>query len=156
MSHHEAWMRRCIELASESASSGGGPFGAFVVRGEELVARGTNLVTALRDPTAHAEVQAIRAACAAVGDYRLSGCELYASTEPCPMCLAACYWARLDAVYYGATRWDAAKAGFDDARLYAELGRADEARTLPTRHVAAAEAAKPFEVWSSNASRQEY
>jgi tRNA(Arg) A34 adenosine deaminase TadA len=156
MSESERWMERCIELASESAVTGGGPFGALVVRGTELVATGVNGVTRLCDPTAHAEVQAIRAACAALADFRLAGCELYASTEPCPMCLAAAYWARVDAVYYASTRREAALAGFDDARIYEEIALAEDARSLRIRRVAVTLAQGPFEVWLNNAGRTPY
>ena len=156
MSESERWMQRCIELAAESAATGGGPFGALVVRGAELVATGVNGVTRLCDPTAHAEVQAIRAACAALADFRLAGCELYASTEPCPMCLAAAYWARVDAVYYAATRSEAALAGFDDARIYEELALAEDARSLRICRVAIVLAQAPFEVWLSNTGRTPY
>jgi guanine deaminase len=156
MSESELWMQRCIELAAESAASGGGPFGALVVRGSELVATGVNGVTRLCDPTAHAEVQAIRAACTALSDFRLAGCELYASTEPCPMCLAAAYWARVDAVYYAATRQEAALAGFDDARIYEELALAEEARSLRTCRIGLALATAPFDAWRDNPGRQPY
>lgn len=156
MSESERWMERCIELASESAATGGGPFGALIVRGTELVAMGVNGVTRLCDPTAHAEMQAIRAACAALADFRLAGCELYASTEPCPMCLGAAYWARVDAVYYAATRREAALAGFDDVRIYEELALAEDARSLPIRRIAVALAQGPFDVWRSNAGRTPY
>src|SRR5262249_7047689 len=150
----ELWMQRCIELAAESAATGGGPFGALVVRGGELLATGVNGVTRLSDPTAHAEVQAIRAACKALADFRLVGCELYASTEPCPMCLAASYWARVDVVYYAATRREAALAGFDDARIYEELALAEEARSLRMLRVGFALAQAPFDVWLGNTARR--
>src|SRR5215471_18065147 len=156
MSESERWMQRCIELAAESAATGGGPFGALVVRGTELLATGVNGVTRLNDPTAHAEVQAIRAAGAALSDFRLAGCELYASTEPCPMCLAAAYWARVDAVYYAATRREAAVAGFDDARIYEELALAEDARSLRICRVGIAVAQAPFEVWLNNTGRTPY
>jgi guanine deaminase len=152
----DAWMRRCIDLASVSARSGGGPFGALVVRDGVLIASGANGVTSQNDPTAHAEVQAIRAACTALGDYRLIGCELYASTEPCPMCLAAAYWARVAGVYYAATRFDARDAGFDDSRIYEELGRPHDERTIPFVRVLGSEGASPFEAWRGNASKVPY
>jgi guanine deaminase len=150
------WMRRCIDLAAESAASGGGPFGALVVRDGVLIAGGSNAVTLHNDPTAHAEVQAIRIACKALDDYRLAGCDLYASTEPCPMCLAAAYWARLDRVYYAATRFDAAEAGFDDSRIYDELGRAEDARTVPFVRIMGPEGQAPFAVWKDNANKRHY
>jgi tRNA(Arg) A34 adenosine deaminase TadA len=156
MSEHDAWMQQCIDLAKESATRGGGPFGALVVRGGKLIATGANGVTAQNDPTAHAEVQAIRAACTALGDYRLSGCELYASTEPCPMCLAASYWARVDAIYYAATRSDAALAGFDDSLIYDEIALAEGDRSIPFRRVLGSRGSAPFDVWRNNPGRQHY
>ncbi len=113
-------------------SGAGGPFGAVIVRGGQIVGEGANTVTATNDPTAHAEVNAIRASSKALGTFTLSGCELYTSCQPCPMCLAAAYWARVDAVYYGAGAADAARAGFDDAFLYEEFHKDRAARSLPT------------------------
>jgi tRNA(Arg) A34 adenosine deaminase TadA len=110
----------------------GGPFGAVVVRGEEVVAEGYNQVTSTNDPTAHAEVVAIRAACEVLGSFSLAGCEIYSSCEPCPMCLSAIYWARLEGLYFAASRSDAARIGFDDEFLYAELGRSVSLRKLVT------------------------
>ncbi len=122
------FLRRAIALATQNVESGaGGPFGAVVVRDGKIVGEGANSVTASNDPTAHAEVNAIRAAAKTLGTFTLAGCELYTSCEPCPMCLAAAYWARLDAVYYGASAADAARAGFDDAFLYAELAQRRDA-----------------------------
>ena len=114
-------MREAIKLSAESVRSGGGPFGAVIVRNGEIIARGENRVTVCNDPTAHAEVSAIREAAARMGTYDLSGCEIYSSCEPCPMCLGAIYWARLDRLYYAGTRADAANVGFDDAHIYEEL-----------------------------------
>ncbi|HET7103681.1 MAG TPA: nucleoside deaminase, partial [Terracidiphilus sp.] len=116
------FLRRAILLATENVTSGrGGPFGTVIVRDGVIVGEGVNTVTATHDPTAHGEVNAIRAACKALGTFTLAGCQLYSSCEPCPMCLSASYWARLDAVYYGASAADAARAGFDDEFLYGEL-----------------------------------
>ena len=152
-----ALMRACIAQAIENASSGrGGPFAALVVRDGVSIASGANAVTATYDPTAHAEVQAIRAAGSALRAFDLSGCELYASCEPCPMCLAAAYWARFDCVYFAATRFDAAAAGFDDARLYDELGQPTSQRTLPLVHILLPEASAPFEEWNRNPNRIPY
>ena len=118
-------MRRAIELSIENVNTlRGGPFGALIVRGGAILAEGTNLVTSSLDPTAHAEIIAIRSACKVLQTFQLSGCEIYCSCEPCPMCLGAIYWARPDRVYYAGTREDAAAAGFDDALIYAELGDA--------------------------------
>src|SRR5580658_1625003 len=118
------FLRRAIALAIQNVDSGGGgPFAAVVVRDGKIVGEGVNTVTGSNDPTAHGEVNAIRAACTILGAFTLAGCELYTSCEPCPMCLAASYWARLDAIYYGCSAADAARAGFDDAFLYDEFGK---------------------------------
>ena len=139
------WMRRAIALASANVSSGnGGPFGAVVVRDGQLVAEGANQVTASNDPTAHGEVVAIRNACARLGTFSLAGCTLYTSAEPCPMCLAAMYWARLDRFFYGNTAEDAAEAGFDDALLYREVALPMQARQLPAQPLLREEAAESF------------
>ena len=152
MSAHPApnpeFLRRAIALATENVlRARGGPFGAVVVHEGRIVGEGANAVTATYDPTAHAEVNAIRAACRKLGTFVLSGCELYTSCEPCPMCLAACYWARIDALYYGCSAADAAQAGFDDAFLYAEFQKDRESRTLPVRQMLAEEARASFEAW---------
>jgi tRNA(Arg) A34 adenosine deaminase TadA len=150
-------MLACIAEATENAASGrGGPFAALVVRGGVSIASGANAVTAMNDATAHAEVQAIRAAGTALRRFDLSGCELYTSCEPCPMCLAGAYWARFDRVYYAATRLDAAAAGFDDARLYAELVLPASNRTLPLVRLDLPEASAPFEAWIRNPTRIPY
>lgn len=126
-------LQRAIELAGIGMAQGhGGPFGALIVRGDEVLAEGFNQVTGTHDPTAHAEVCAIRVACQALGSFTLSGCEIYSSCEPCPMCLSAIYWARLDKLYFAATRTDAAEIGFDDAFLYAEIALEPEQRRLPS------------------------
>ena len=125
-------MAEAIRLSLEKMRQGlGGPFGAIIVKDGEIIARGSNQVTSANDPTAHAEVVAIREACRRLGTFLLSGCELYTSCEPCPMCLSACYWARLDRVFFAATRQDAAEAGFDDDFLYRELAVAPADRQLP-------------------------
>jgi tRNA(Arg) A34 adenosine deaminase TadA len=145
------FLRRAIALATENVLSGkGGPFGAVIVRDGRIVGEGANAVTATCDPTAHAEVNAIRAACRALGKFSLAGCELYTSCEPCPMCLAASYWARLDAIYYGGSAADAARAGFDDAFLYAEFQKQREFRTLPEQQMLAGEARASFEAWMAS------
>ena len=151
------FMRRAIALATENVTSGrGGPFAALIVRNGEIVGEGANSVTATNDPTAHGEVNAIRAACARLGTFRLSGCQLYTSCEPCPMCLAAAYWARLDAVYYGCCAADAARAGFDDAFLYEELRRGPGDRKLPSRQLLADEAWASFAAWIASPDRIDY
>jgi guanine deaminase len=142
------FLRRAIALATENVTSGrGGPFGAVIVREGKIVGEGANSVTATNDPTAHAEVTAIRAAAKALGTFMLAGCELYTSCEPCPMCLAASYWARLDRVYYGACAADAARAGFDDAFLYAEFKKDQPERTLPAVQLLGDEAWVSFAAW---------
>ena len=138
----ERHLRRAIELAQRGMAEGfGGPFGAVVVRGDEILAEGYNQVTSSNDPTAHAEVVAMRAACRVLGNFSLSGCEIYSSCEPCPMCLGAIYWARLDGLYFAASRRDAASIGFDDELLYTELGLEIPQRRLMTRQALRDEAA---------------
>ncbi len=150
-------MRHTIELAAENVSSGrGGPFAAIVVRGDEIIAEGVNLVTSTNDPTAHAEVVAIRRACRAVGSFQLTDCELYTSCEPCPMCLGAIYWARPRRIYYAASRTDAADVGFDDAYIYEELERDSEMRRLPTIRLLADESQRPFQIWLDKQDRISY
>ena len=131
---NEAFMRKAIELSIENVKNGGGPFGAVIVRGDELIATGVNRVTDNNDPTAHAEVSAIRAACEKLGTFNLEGCEIYTSCEPCPMCLGAIYWAHLDRMYYGNNKHDAAAIGFDDSFIYEEIALTPEKRRLGTRH----------------------
>jgi tRNA(Arg) A34 adenosine deaminase TadA len=149
-------MRRAIALACDSVAAGGGPFGAVIARGEEVVVEGSNRVTLDLDPTAHAEVTAIRRACAALGRFDLRGMTLYSSCEPCPMCLAALHWARLDGAYFAGTRWDAAAAGFDDELLYREVAAPLEARQVPTRPLLAEEGKAPFAAWLAKADRKAY
>ena len=151
------FLRRAISLATENVASGrGGPFAAVIVRDGKIVGEGVNTVTASHDPTAHGEVNAIRAAARALGTFTLSGCELYTSCEPCPMCLAASYWARLDAIYYGASAEDAARAGFDDAFLYEELRKDHGARTIPSTQLLGGEAWASFQAWMDSAQKIEY
>lgn len=149
-------MREAIKLSAESVQSGGGPFGAVIVRNGEIIARGENRVTVCNDPTAHAEVSAIREAAARMGTYDLSGCEIYSSCEPCPMCLGAIYWARLDRLYYAGTRADAANVGFDDAHIYEELPLDPSQRELPTQTLLREEAQRVFEAWAEKADKKEY
>ena len=149
-------MREAIKLSAESVRSGGGPFGAVIVRNGEIIARGENRVTVCNDPTAHAEVSAIREAAARLGTYDLSGCEIYSSCEPCPMCLGAIFWARLDRLYYASTRADAANVGFDDAHIYEELPLDPSQRELPTESLLREEAQLVFEAWASKLDKKEY
>jgi guanine deaminase len=154
---HDEYLRRAIGLACENVRSGrGGPFGAVIVRGGEVVAEGVNLVTSSLDPTAHAEVCAIRAACRKLGSFELRGCAIYSSCEPCPMCLGAIYWARLDALYYAATREDAAAAGFDDSLIYNEIPLPDGERSLRTSNLLRGEGGEPFRLWRASGSKIPY
>ena len=151
------FLRRAIELAIQNVYDGaGGPFAAVIVRDGRIVGEGVNTVTATNDPTAHGEVNAIRAACKALGTFTLAGCELYTSCEPCPMCLAACYWARIDAIYYGSSAADAARAGFDDAFLYEEFRKDQAARTLPATQMVSEEAWASFAAWIASTRKVKY
>lgn len=153
----EELMLRAVELAERNASSvTGGPFGAVVVKDGKVIAEASNTVTVDNDPTAHAEVNAIRKACTALGTFDLSGCELYTSCEPCPMCLAACYWAHIDKVYYAADREDAAAAGFDDSDIYREVALPVDRRRIPFVHIMEKEGLRPFMLWNSNDKKVEY
>lgn len=151
------FLRRAIALATENVRSGrGGPFGAVIVREGVIVGEGANSVTTTLDPTAHGEVNAIRAACKALETFSLAGCELYTSCEPCPMCLSAAYWARMKAVYYGASAEDAARAGFDDAVLYGEFQKERSQRALPAIQLLQREAWTSFEAWMSSPLKIDY
>ncbi len=144
------FMQRAIELARAGLRSGlGGPFGAVVVRGDAIIGEGANAVTSQNDPTAHAEVLAIRDACRRLGAFHLAGCEIYTTCEPCPMCLGAIYWARVARVYYGATREDAARSGFDDEFLYLEVARPRGERRIPLRPLMREEALAAFREWDA-------
>ena len=152
-----ALMRRAILLSAEKSAAGqGGPFGAVIARDGEIVAEGWNLVTSTNDPTAHAEVTAIRRACAALGRFDLSGCELYTSCEPCPMCLAATYWARCDRIWFGNGRADAAAIGFDDDFLYREIPKPLDARSIPIAPLLADEARVAFDAWAAMPDKVKY
>jgi tRNA(Arg) A34 adenosine deaminase TadA len=152
-----ACMRRAIALATDNVRSGrGGPFGAVIVRNGQVLAEAANSVTATNDPTAHGEVNAIRLACTRLGSFSLEGCEIYTSCEPCPMCLAAIYWARIGAIYYGNTAAEAARAEFDDAFLYRELALPHESRSIPSTQLLSDEAWTSFQAWQDSASKIEY
>jgi guanine deaminase len=150
------WLARTIELATENVANGGGPFGALIVRDGELVAEGQNRVTASLDPTAHAEVVAIRAACQAIGDFSLTGATLYTSCEPCPLCLSAALWARVDRVVYAADRDDAARGGFDDREFYELFARDRSTWELPVDSVRPENASAPFDAWLEHEHRTDY
>jgi guanine deaminase len=149
-------LAHAIELATANAATDGGPFGAVVVTADGRVFEGANRVTAANDPTAHAEVTAIRAACTGLGTFDLSGAVMYASCEPCPMCLGSALWARVDRVVHAADRHDAAAAGFDDAAFYDYFESPGRGALMPLVHQAVPEAAAPFEAWRANAGRTEY
>jgi guanine deaminase len=152
-----ALMRRAIALSAEKMRAGlGGPFGAIIARRGKVIARGYNQVTSANDPTAHAEIMAIRAACQALQSFSLAGCDLFTSCEPCPMCLGAIYWARLDRVYYGNTRADAAAIGFDDARIYRELQASIADRSVPLIQLVPEEARRVFQEWSEKPDKMPY
>ena len=153
---HEVYIEEAVRLARESVVTGGGPFGAVVLRGEVVVGRGMNRVTVTQDPTAHAEIVAIRNAAQALGCFDLSGCVLYASCEPCPMCLGAIYWSRIDAVFFAATAREAAKAGFADAEIYHELCLEPDQRRLMMTHMANVRAQAPFLAWCDKEDRVDY
>jgi guanine deaminase len=144
----QKYLERAIELARQGMERGlGGPFGAVVVRDDQILAEGCNQVTTALDPTAHAEVVAIRAACQKLGNFTLAGCQIYASCEPCPMCLGSIYWARLDRLYFAASRSDAAAIGFDDEFLYVELGQPLASRSLPAEQALQEQAATMMQGW---------
>jgi guanine deaminase len=151
------FMQKAIDLATENVISGrGGPFGAVIVRDGEIVATGANLVTATNDPTAHGEIVAIRNACTSLATFELKGCHIYSSCEPCPMCLAAIYWARCEAIFYGNCAADAAAAGFDDAYLYEELKRSIDERKIRTVNLLPEQAIESFDAWRAHARRIDY
>ena len=155
--HHHQFMAEAIRLAEKNVRDGrGGPFGAVVVKDGRIIARGANLVTSTNDPTAHAEVVAIREACRTLGSFQLAGCDLYASCEPCPMCLGAIYWARPDRLFFASTRADAAAAGFDDSMIYDQMPLPPTERSLPTVHLAHPDREQPLTAWSELSDRTDY
>ena len=150
------FMLEAINLSVESVMNGGGPFGAVIVKDGEIIASGSNSVSLNNDPTAHAEVVAIRNACSKLGTFDLSGCEIYTSCEPCPMCLGAIYWSHLGKVYFGNNRIDAMNAGFDDSLIYNELGIDLDKRKIPFQQVLKEEAHKAFDLWLNTENRIKY
>jgi tRNA(Arg) A34 adenosine deaminase TadA len=151
------YMKRAIELAQQNAlSAHGGPFGAVIVRDGNVISEASNSVTPDNDPTAHAEVNAIRKACKNLNTFDLSGATLYTSCEPCPMCLSAAYWARVDRIVFGANREDAARAGFSDDFIYKELSLDLEKRSIPIESILEKESQEPFETWISNLDKTPY
>ena len=149
-------MRKAIELSIMNVNNGGGPFGAVIAKDGEIISEGVNRVTSHCDPTAHAEVNAIRAACSKLGTFNLSGYEIYTSCEPCPMCLGAIYWAHLDRMYYGNTKTDAKNIGFDDSFIYDEIELKPQDRKLPSEILLHKEALKGFEAWTAKIDKIEY
>ncbi len=151
------FMRRAVRLSAERMREGaGGPFGAVIVKDGKVIAEGWNKVTSSNDPTAHAEVVAIRLACETLGAFSLDGCDIYASCEPCPMCLAAIYWARIGRIFFANTRDEAAAIGFDDEFLYREIPKPIEERSIPTKHLAIPEAKAVFAEWEKKPDKVPY
>lgn len=154
---HEKFMRHAIDLSRENMNENkGGPFGAVVVKNGQIIGTGANNVTSINDPTAHAEIVAIRQACENIESYSLEGCEIYSSCEPCPMCLAAIYWSRIDKVYFANTHEDAAKIDFDDSFLYEQMQLTREQRSLPSEPLLRGEAIKVFEEWDEKEDKIPY
>jgi len=154
---HEAFLRQAIDLAVDNVRQGlGGPFGALVVKDGEVIATGANRVTTSNDPTAHAEIVAIREACQKVGAFRLDGCDIYTSCEPCPMCLGAIYWARVKAFYFAGSQDDAARGQFDDSFIYSELHKPLDGRTIPGYRLLATEGFRPFDAWLKSQRKVPY
>nr|WP_199077268.1 nucleoside deaminase [Pedobacter sp. ASV19] len=154
---HEKFMRLAIELSEKNVlESLGGPFGAVIVKNGEIIAQSGNKVTSSNDPTAHAEVSAIRLACTALNTFDLSGCVVYTSCEPCPMCLSAIYWARISKIYYANTKTDAGNIGFDDKFIYDELEKPMELRSLPIKQMMRDEALQAFKLWEQSTMRTDY
>ncbi|MCB2221945.1 MAG: nucleoside deaminase [Bacteroidetes bacterium] len=148
MTHHNTYMAEAIQLAAENLNhKRGGPFGAVVVKNGKIIGRGVNTVVSGNDPTAHAEINAIREACHFLGNFQLDGCEIYTSCEPCPMCMGAIYWARPSKIFYAASRYDAENAGFDDSHIYHELQTPISHRQIPTEQLMKPEAQAVFKKW---------
>ena len=156
MKDKSKFMLRAIELSIQSAKSKGGPFGCVIVRDNKIIAEGFNQVTANNDPTAHAEIVAIRKACENQNNFFLKGCDLYSTCEPCPMCLSAIYWSRINNIYYANTREDAKKINFDDSMIYSEFSKKIEDRKIPIKQMLRDEALKAFEIWDKKKDKIEY
>ena len=150
------FMLRAIELSISSVNGTGGPFGCVIVKDDKIIAEGSNKVTFSNDPTAHAEIVAIREACKKLNTFNLSGCDLYASCEPCPMCLSAIYWSHVDNIFYANTREDAKKINFDDSLIYSEISKKNEDRKIPIKQILRDEALKAFEIWNKKTDKIEY
>ena len=150
------FMKRAIQLSIDSANNGGGPFGAVIVKNDKIIAEGSNKVTTTNDPTAHGEIVAIREACKKINNFNLSGFEIYSTAEPCPLCLSAIYWARIDKIYYANTREDARKIDFDDSLIYSELKKNINERKIPMTQMMRDEALKAFELWDKKTDKVKY
>ena len=150
------FMLKAIELSINSVNTAGGPFGCVIVKENKIIAEGSNKVTSSNDPTAHAEVVAIREACKKLNTFNLSGCDLYTSCEPCPMCLSAIYWSHIDKVYYANTRDDAQKINFDDSFIYSEFHKKINQRKIPMLQIIRKEALKAFELWDKKKNKEKY
>ena len=150
------FMLKAIELSVSSANNAGGPFGCVIVKDNKIIAEGSNKVTSSNDPTAHAEIVAIRDACQKLNTFNLSGCDLYSSCEPCPMCLSAIYWSHIDNIFYANTRDDAKKINFDDSFIYSEFSKKIEDRKIPIKQMLRDEALKAFELWNKKIDKIEY
>ena len=152
------FMKRAIQLSIESVKNGTGPFGAVIVKDGKIIAEGSNKVTSLNNPdaTAHGEMFVIREACKKLNNFNLTGCELYSSCEPCPMCLSACYWSRIDKIYYANTREDAQKIDFDDSLIYSEIQKKINERKIPMTQIMREEALKAFELWDKKKDKVKY
>ena len=149
-------MKKAIEISIENINKGGGPFGCVIVKDNKIVAEGSNKVTTTNDPTAHGEIVAIREACKKLNDFSLKGCELYSTCEPCPMCLSAIYWARINKIYYANTREDAQKIDFDDSLIYSEFKKTIKERKIPMIQMMRSEALKAFELWDRKTDKVKY
>ena len=150
------FMQKAIELSIESVNKGGGPFGSVIVKDDRIIAEGSNKVTLNNDPTAHGEIVAIRQACKSLNNFNLSECELYSTCEPCPMCISAIYWARIDKIYYANTREDARKIDFDDSLIYSELKKNVNERKIPMIQMMRSEALKAFDLWDKKEDKVKY
>lgn len=154
--NHNDFMKKAISIASENVGKYGGPFGAVIVKDNKIISTGFNTVTTTNDPTAHAEVNAIRNACKTLETFELDGCEIYSSCEPCPMCLSAIYWSGIKTVYFAGSRYDAEDAGFDDSFIYDELKRSSDEKTVKIQQILSEEGKEPFKVWNEFESKIRY
>ena len=156
MEDKNIFMSRAIEISKVSASTNGGPFGSVVVKDNKIISEGSNKVTSLNDPTAHAEIVAIRNACQKLKTFNLSGCEIYTTCEPCPMCLSAIYWARIDKIYYANTREDAKNIDFDDSFIYLEVAKKIDKRKIKMKQMNREDALEAFEIWKNKEDKIKY